>query len=109
MPGSTTSTRSSTPSWPRPGPATRAARTGRTTQIGFRRMNLDLRPRLPEIRCPALFVQGDRDAGIPLATTRATAAAVPGARLEVLPGRGHWSNRESPAEVNALIRDFFSE
>ncbi|MBN9736549.1 MULTISPECIES: alpha/beta hydrolase [unclassified Pseudonocardia] len=77
--------------------------------IGFRRMRLDLRPRLPEIRCPALFVQGDRDAGIPLARTRAAADAVPGARLEVLPGRGHWSNRESPDEVNALVRAFLTE
>ncbi|OLL75191.1 hypothetical protein Ae168Ps1_3591c [Pseudonocardia sp. Ae168_Ps1] len=77
--------------------------------IGFRRMRLDLRPRLPEIRCPALFVQGDRDAGVPLARTRAAADAVPGARLEVLPGRGHWSNRESPDEVNALVRTFLAE
>ncbi|BBF98940.1 MULTISPECIES: alpha/beta fold hydrolase [Pseudonocardia] len=77
--------------------------------IGFRRMRVDLRPRLSEIRCPALFIQGDRDTGIPVARTRQTAAAVPGARLEVLPGRGHWSNRESPDEVNALIRAFLAE
>lgn len=74
--------------------------------IGFHRMRVDLRPRLPEIRCHALFVQGDRDAGVPVATTRAAAAAVPGARFVVLPGRGHWSNRESPDEVNALVREF---
>ena len=76
--------------------------------IGFRRMRLDLRPRLPEIRCPALFLQGDRDAGVPLARTAEAAALVPGARLEVLPGRGHWSNRESPDEVNALVRRFLA-
>lgn len=74
--------------------------------IGFRRMRVDLHPRLSEIRCPALFVQGDRDAGVPVTTTRAAAAAVPGARFVLLPGRGHWSNRESPDEVNALVRDF---
>ncbi|MEU6696474.1 alpha/beta hydrolase [Pseudonocardia sp. NPDC046786] len=77
--------------------------------IGFRRMRVDLRPRLGEIRCPALFVQGDRDAGVPVARTREVAAAVPGSRLEVLPGRGHWSNRESPDEVNALVRAFLAE
>lgn len=77
--------------------------------IGFRRMRLDLRPQLSQIRCPALFVQGDRDAGVPLARTSAAAALVPGARLEVLPGRGHWSNRESPDEVNGLIRAFLTE
>ncbi|MEQ3551229.1 alpha/beta hydrolase [Pseudonocardia nematodicida] len=76
--------------------------------IGFRRMRIDLRPRLHEIRCPALFVQGDRDAGVPVARTAEAARLVPGARLEVLPGRGHWSNRESPDEVNALIRKFLT-
>ncbi|MEV1292937.1 alpha/beta hydrolase [Pseudonocardia sp. NPDC049635] len=77
--------------------------------IGFRRMRVDLRPQLGEIRCPALFVQGDRDAGVPVARTREVAAAVPGARIEVLPGRGHWANRESPDEVNALVRSFLAE
>ncbi|MDA0565683.1 alpha/beta hydrolase [Streptomonospora sp. S1-112] len=77
--------------------------------IGFLRMRVDLRPRLPEIACPVLFIQGDRDVGVPPARTAEAARLVPGARLEVLEGHGHWANRQSPERVNALIADFLAE
>lgn len=76
--------------------------------IGLRAMNVDLRDRLPEIRCPALFIQGDRDVGVKPEHTAAAARRVPGARLEVLPGNGHWSARQSPARVNSLIAGFLT-
>lgn len=76
--------------------------------IGFRAMNVDLRDRLPEISCPALFVQGGRDIGVKPEHTAAAARRVPGARLEVLPGNGHWSARQSPARVNSLIAEFLA-
>ncbi|WP_431872963.1 alpha/beta fold hydrolase [Nocardiopsis eucommiae] len=77
--------------------------------IGPWRMNVDLRPRLGEIRCPALFIQGDKDAGVKPATTVAAARSVPGARWELLAGQGHWVNRQSPRTVNRLVRDFLAE
>ena len=76
------------------------------SSIGPLRMRVDLRPRLPEISCPALFIQGADDVGVPLQRTIATAGAVPGSRLEVLPGVGHWANRQQPDRVNRLIIDF---
>ncbi|GAB3716511.1 alpha/beta fold hydrolase [Nocardiopsis nanhaiensis] len=77
--------------------------------IGFWRMNVDLRPRLGQISCPALFIQGDKDVGVrPMNTVRA-AKAVPGARIELLAGHGHWPNRQSPEKVNRLVRDFLTE
>ncbi|MFC5832733.1 alpha/beta fold hydrolase [Nonomuraea insulae] len=74
--------------------------------IGPLRMRVDLRPRLPEIACPTLLVQGDRDAGVPPARTKAAAALIPGCRLELLEGVGHWSSRQCPDRVNALVADF---
>lgn len=79
------------------------------SSIGFRRMNVDLRPRLHEISCPALFIQGDRDAAIRPKHTQAAAARVPTARFELLPGHGHWPNRQSPDRVNTLIGNFLTE
>lgn len=77
--------------------------------IGFWRMNVDLRPRLGEINCPTLFIQGDKDVAVrPVHTVRA-AKAIPGARLELLAGQGHWVNRQSPDKVNRLVRDFLAE
>lgn len=78
------------------------------TSINFLRMNVDLRPRLHEISCPALFIQGDKDVAVRPHHTIAAARRVPGARLEVLPDHGHWPNRQSPELVNGLIADFLA-
>lgn len=49
----------------------------------------DLRAALPAVDLPVLVVHGDRDPICPVGAGRATAAAVPGARLVELPGAGH--------------------
>lgn len=74
--------------------------------IGPFRMNVDLRPRLHEIRCPALVIQGSKDVGVKPEQSRAAADAIPNARYELIEGAGHWSNRERPELVNGLISDF---
>ncbi|MFD6100684.1 alpha/beta fold hydrolase [Nocardiopsis flavescens] len=76
--------------------------------IGFTRMNVDLRPRLGEISCPALFIQGSADVGVKPAHTAAAAAAVPDARLELIEGGGHWISRHHPERVEALVSGFFA-
>ncbi|WP_052422527.1 alpha/beta fold hydrolase [Nonomuraea candida] len=76
--------------------------------IGPFRMRVDLRPRLPEISCPTLLVQGDKDVGVDPARTKAAAALIPGARLELLEGVGHWANRQCPERVNALVAGFLA-
>jgi pimeloyl-ACP methyl ester carboxylesterase len=62
-----------------------------------------------KVEQPALFVAGDRDgaynafgmAGDPLATLRANVPNLQGAHI--LPGCGHWTQQERPAEVNAAL------
>jgi pimeloyl-ACP methyl ester carboxylesterase len=53
------------------------------------RASRDLRPELAAVRVPALVVHGDADVMIRPEGGRATAAAIPGARLVVHPGMGH--------------------
>jgi len=64
----------------------------------------DLRPALPRIACPLLAVVGEADRLTPPEHAREIAAAVPGARLEIVPGAGHLPGWEQPARVNALLR-----
>jgi pimeloyl-ACP methyl ester carboxylesterase len=58
------------------------------------------------IRCPVLVIQGSDDSitgpqrGIELA------AAIPGARLEIIEGGGHIQNARDPVRTNLLLRDF---
>lgn len=44
---------------------------------------------LPKLRIPTLVIHGDEDPLVPLEGGRRTAALIPGARLEIVPGMGH--------------------
>ena len=79
--------------------------------LGFRLMatalaRADTRDLLPTIRVPTLLVWGDADARSPLTVAHQMHDAIPGARLAVIPGAGHVSNLEHPAQFNAEVRDF---
>ena len=61
---------------------------------------------LREIQAPTLLVWGDADARSPMTVARQFHAAIPDARLAVIPGAGHVSNLDAPARFNAEVRDF---
>ncbi|MQA94362.1 MAG: alpha/beta fold hydrolase [Streptosporangiales bacterium] len=56
----------------------------------------DLRGRLGKVRCPVHLVAGAEDFWIDLDDVRATAAEIPGARVTVLDGVGHYPMEELP-------------
>jgi 3-oxoadipate enol-lactonase len=64
---------------------------------------LDERDALRRIRAPTLVVGGAQDAAIPIEHQRALAAAIPGARLEVLDPGAHVVSAERADDVNAII------
>ena len=57
---------------------------------------------------PTLLIWGDDDRIIPVAHGRAAHEALPGSRLEVLPGVGHFPHVEAPWEVTQILRDFMA-
>jgi 3-oxoadipate enol-lactonase len=63
-----------------------------------------LLPTLGDI--PTLVLVGEADALTPPDQARAMAQAIPGARLEVIAGAGHFSPIERPEQVAKLIREF---
>ncbi|WP_026115689.1 alpha/beta fold hydrolase [Nocardiopsis kunsanensis] len=72
-------------------------------------VNVDLRPHLGRVLAPTLFLQGDRDVVVSPRDTIAAMRRVPGARLRMVRGHGHWLQRQSPGLVNALVRDFLDQ
>ncbi|MBV9816976.1 MAG: 3-oxoadipate enol-lactonase [Solirubrobacterales bacterium] len=66
---------------------------------------LDARADLPSIAAPTLVVSGAQDPSIPADHGRAIAAAVPGARLEVLDPAAHLASVERADAVSGLIRE----
>lgn len=77
---------------------------------GFRAMARasaeDLRDGLGRVDVPTLLVYGDADVRAPLAVAEDLRAAIPGARLVVLPGAGHLCNVEAPERFNDEVRAF---
>jgi 3-oxoadipate enol-lactonase len=63
----------------------------------------------PRIACPVLLIGGSADLSTPVDLVRATAAAIPGARVEVIEGSGHIPAIDNPDRTAALIGGFVEE
>jgi pimeloyl-ACP methyl ester carboxylesterase len=61
---------------------------------------------LGRVACPTLVVHGEADAPVPVALAERIVAAMPNARLEIIPGGGHRPDIRSPDVVNPLLLDF---
>jgi pimeloyl-ACP methyl ester carboxylesterase len=55
---------------------------------------------------PTLIVWGDRDTIIPVSHAYSAHAAIPGSRLEIIEGSGHFPHVESPDRFVAVLEDF---
>ncbi len=58
---------------------------------------------------PTLIVWGDRDPVIPVAHAYAARDAIPGSRLEIFEGCGHFPHAEEPVRFAEVVRDFMHE
>jgi len=68
--------------------------------------HLDITARIGAIRTPTLVIAGADDPGTPPAMQEAIAAAIPGARLEVIASASHLSCIEQPDAFNRLVAGF---
>ncbi|MEZ5909037.1 MAG: alpha/beta fold hydrolase [Hyphomicrobiaceae bacterium] len=68
----------------------------------------DNRPFLAEIDVPTVVIVGELDQMTPVKVAREMADAIPGARLEVIPGAGHLPTLETPEAVNDILRDWLT-
>lgn len=61
---------------------------------------------ISSIQAPTLVLAGEDDVMTPVPTQKALADAIPGARLEIIPGAGHMSPMENPQLWNRLALEF---
>jgi len=66
----------------------------------------DSTPDLPGLDVPTLILHGEEDQLIPLAEAEAMAAAMPQARLVIVPEAGHLPSLENPEVFNEALREF---
>jgi len=69
-------------------------------------MAFDATGRIGSLSCPVLVVHGDADAVVPVERGPELAAAIPGARLEILEGAGHLFFIEEVERTSRLVVDF---
>lgn len=65
--------------------------------------------RLGRVACPTLVVHGEEDVPVPVEHAEAVVRAIPGARLEAIPGGGHRPDIRSPERVNPILLEFLLE
>ncbi|MGW5690117.1 alpha/beta fold hydrolase [Streptomyces asiaticus] len=92
-------------STPRRGPSP-AALQALAAYAGPTKSDPKLLHRLARVTVPALAVWGENDTVVPPDYGRAYAAAIPGARFELIPGAGHLPTREAPEATFAAIDAF---
>ncbi|VEG53643.1 alpha/beta hydrolase fold protein [Mycolicibacterium aurum] len=77
-------------------------------QVRWNRLATDYTRELRTFPRPVLIVHGDRDTAVPLSCAEAAAHAMPDAQLRIIPGAGHWVQRDHPDEVVAAIAAFLT-
>lgn len=68
----------------------------------------DSTPLLAGLDVPVEVIVGEEDVLTPVEESRKIAEAIPGARLDVIPGAGHLSNLEQPERFNAVLGAFLA-
>ncbi|MEG3164035.1 alpha/beta fold hydrolase [Sphingomonas sp. PB2P19] len=63
---------------------------------------------LPSLRCPTLVLVGGEDAWSPPPQHAEIAAAIPGARLRMIPGAGHMLPAEAPEAFDAAVAEWLA-
>lgn len=59
------------------------------------------------VKCPTLFIVGEKDGATPTAMAKLH-EQLPGSRFVALPGAGHISNMDRPAEFSRALREFLT-
>ncbi len=67
---------------------------------------MDIEAQLGSIAIPTLVVCGDEDKMTPPDMSRVIADAIPGAKLAIIEGAGHYAMREKPEAFNRALADF---
>lgn len=67
----------------------------------------ELEPLLPDLDVPVQIVWGEHDAWLQPAGARRLAELIPGARVRLIEGAGHFSTEDAPDEVARTLADFF--
>lgn len=70
-------------------------------------VNEDLKPLIPELKCPTLLIWGDKDTATPISDAKLMEQLIPDSGLVVCEGAGHYSFLEQPVKAHGALQAFF--
>lgn len=73
-----------------------------------RTVRQDIQADAAELGLPTLLIYGQDDTATPPADGQVLAGLIPGARLEVLEGVGHFVHQDAPDKVETLVKEFLA-
>jgi pimeloyl-ACP methyl ester carboxylesterase len=79
---------------------------GEMQQTFVKIVNEDLRHFLPAVKCPTLLIWGELDAETPLRNAQVMKQMIPGAKLDVLEGVGHFCYLDNFPAFSAVLSSF---
>jgi pimeloyl-ACP methyl ester carboxylesterase len=82
---------------------------GAMRPILVRLVNEDLAPVLAAIQAPTLLLWGDRDQEVPRVAMERITEGIPGARMVVFPGAGHFPFQDAPPAFQQTLEAFLPE
>lgn len=85
-----------------------ANRGGRVAPVARALLAFDSRAWLPQLSCPALIVNGGRDATTPAHHARELQALLPHAELRTLPRAGHWLVATHTDELLGIVQPWLA-
>jgi pimeloyl-ACP methyl ester carboxylesterase len=68
-----------------------------------------LRAAIPQIKARTLLVWGTRDGAVDVKSSEPLLAALPGSKVELIPGAGHLPFEETPETFNRLVLEFLEK
>ncbi len=77
-------------------------------ELGWNGVRHNYLKRLPEIRVPTLFINGENDAAVPVKYAREAHAHVKNSQLYIMSECKHWPMRDKPEEFNRVVAEFLS-
>jgi proline iminopeptidase len=79
-----------------------------TYMMGTLSKEYDLRPHLPEIKIPALVLQGRYDWVTPISGAQEMARDIPNARLHIFEHSSHMVFMEEPDELVSVLKEWIT-
>lgn len=75
-------------------------------ELGKKKVTTDILDEIHKLTMPVLFINGEKDPGVPVKYVREASKRVSGSKIHIMKGCKHWAQKERPEEYAEVVRGF---